>query len=385
MRIVFLCKRRYMSKDVILDRYARLYEIPYQLAKIGHEVQAFCLDYHAVSTSSTDHTVDHVWQHDAAPGRLSWSSYPIGRNIAATLAMLAYPSRLLRELQTYRPDVIIGASDIPHVAMTGWLARRLQVPYVIDLYDNFEGFGQAKIPGFVRALRRTTQKANLVITTSEPLREKVLTDYAARGAVVSMPSSVNLQLFHPGQKEHARSMLGLPLDAKLIGTAGGLTSDKGIEPLYAAWQTLSIRYPQLHLVLAGPFNPSLPPPSGARVHYLGMLDHVKVPDLFRALDIGIISIPDTPFGRYCFPQKAYEMLACNLDVVVSDVGEMASLFSEVPEALFPAGDAKSLDLAISRRLDFYGKNKHLTTIQIDDWEALIKRIEPKIRAISSTP
>lgn len=33
MRVAFLCKRRYMGKDVILDRYARLYEIPFQLAR----------------------------------------------------------------------------------------------------------------------------------------------------------------------------------------------------------------------------------------------------------------------------------------------------------------------------------------------------------------
>ena len=379
MRIAFLCKRRYMGKDVILDRYARLYEIPYQLAKLGHEVQAFCLDYHSTESSSKDDV--QSWLHDAVPGKLSWSSHSIKRNVSAALALLMYPRRLLQELKTYRPDVIIGASDIPHVALTGWLAGRLHIPYVIDLYDNFEGFGQAKIPGFVQALRKVARKADLVITTSEPLRQKVLIDYAARGTVVSMPSSVNLQLFHPGEKDHARSKLGLPLDAKLVGTAGGLTSDKGIEPLYAAWQTLSCSYPQLHLVLAGPYNPSLPPPSGARVHYLGMLDHAKVADLFRALDLGIISIPDTPFGRYCFPQKAYEMLACNLDVVVSDLGEMSSLFSQTPEILFPAGDAKSLELAIERRLN--AESQDSAPIQIDDWEALIKRIEPRIKDLLS--
>jgi hypothetical protein len=36
MRMAFLCKRHYMGKDVIADRYARLYEIPYQLVKLGH-------------------------------------------------------------------------------------------------------------------------------------------------------------------------------------------------------------------------------------------------------------------------------------------------------------------------------------------------------------
>jgi hypothetical protein len=38
MRVVFLCKRRYMAKDVIVDRYARLNEIPRQLANLGHQV-----------------------------------------------------------------------------------------------------------------------------------------------------------------------------------------------------------------------------------------------------------------------------------------------------------------------------------------------------------
>jgi hypothetical protein len=41
MRIAFLCKRQYMGKDVILDRYARLYEIPYQLARLGHTVRGY--------------------------------------------------------------------------------------------------------------------------------------------------------------------------------------------------------------------------------------------------------------------------------------------------------------------------------------------------------
>jgi len=35
MKIAFLCKRRYMDKDVVADRYGRLYEIPYQLSRLG--------------------------------------------------------------------------------------------------------------------------------------------------------------------------------------------------------------------------------------------------------------------------------------------------------------------------------------------------------------
>ncbi|HEY3520428.1 MAG TPA: glycosyltransferase, partial [Rhodanobacteraceae bacterium] len=141
MRIAFLCKRRYMSKDVIVDRYARLYEIPFQLAKLGHEVRGYCLSY-GVATEGE-------WEHEAAPGKLHWESRSLGRWKLPTLA--TYPHYVLRHVRGFRPDMIIGASDIPHVVLGAWVAKRLGVPFAADLYDNFEGFGQARIPGFVPA------------------------------------------------------------------------------------------------------------------------------------------------------------------------------------------------------------------------------------------
>jgi teichuronic acid biosynthesis glycosyltransferase TuaC len=65
MRIVFLCKRRYMAKDAIVDRYARLYEIPRQLAKLRHQVLGLCRYY-------GDEEGD--WSHQADSGELRWVS-----------------------------------------------------------------------------------------------------------------------------------------------------------------------------------------------------------------------------------------------------------------------------------------------------------------------
>lgn len=373
MRIAFFCKRRYMNKDVVLDRYARLYEIPRQLALLGHEVRGYCLDYH------TSHGVIDVdgqrsaWRHEAAPGSLEWLSEAVGGARLPRLAL--YPWRMLQQMRAFQPDVLIGASDIPHVALAGWLAVRLQRPYVTDLYDNFEGFGQARIPGFVTALRRATRKAALVLTTSEPLRQMVRMDYAAEGHVVSMPSSVDLEIFCPGDKADARRRLGLPLDAPLVGTAGGLYRDKGIEPLYRAWAALASSNSDVRLVLAGPYRPDLCPPQGDRVHYLGSLDHAEVAHLFRALDVGIISILDTPFGRYCFPQKAYEMLACGLRVVAADIGEMSALFSATPQVLFPVDDADGLAQALQRQLTA----PVVPTIEVLGWQTLIQGIEPYLQ------
>lgn len=363
MKIAFLCKRRYMSKDVILDRYARLYEIPHQLAMLGHEVRGWCLDYHSGEGG--------VWEHDGGLGSLQWESRSLGRLYAPEL--LAYPRRMLRRLREFGPDLLIGASDIPHVALTRWLATRLGLPYMIDLYDNFEGFGQAKIPGFVSALRWGVRSACLVTTTSEPLRRLVTEGYGVdAGKVVAMPSSVDKSIFHAMDKAAVRKELNLPVNAKLVGTAGGLYRDKGIAPFYAAWERMEAKRDDVHLVLAGPFQAGLPPPTGPRVHYLGHLAHEQIAKFFSALDVGVVSILDTEFGRYCFPQKAYEMLACGLPVAAANVGAMSELFSDQPASLFAPGDPESLLASVIQQLDAPLQ----ASVPIPEWQTLIGDIEP---------
>lgn len=363
MRIAYLCKRRYMGKDVVLDRYARLYEIPYQLARLGHEVEAFCLDYRRGGALAES--------HEAVPGRLAWHSESLSPRTAT------YAWRLLRRIRAFPPELVVAASDIPHIALGAWLARRLRVPFVADLYDNFEGFGQARIPGMVAALRHAVRGADLVLTTSEPLRELVETDYRARGEVVAMPSTVDKAVFRPLDRQASRAALGLPQGALLVGTAGGLHRDKGIETLYAAWERLQAEVPEAHLVLAGPHEPGLPPPAGERVHYLGALPHARIAELFSALDVGAICILDTAFGRYCFPQKAYEMLACGLPVVAADVGAMGALFADMPHCLYRPEDAGDLAAKLRAQL----ANPVVPALPIDDWETIIGRIEPRFRSL----
>lgn len=368
MRIALLCKRRYMGKDVILDRYARIYEIPYQLACLGHEVRGYCLSYQG--------HVEGRWLHDASPGYLTWQSRSLGKWLVPGLA--AYPIHLLRELRRFKPDVLIGTSDIPHVAMGAWLSRKLGVPYVADLYDNFESFGQARIPGMVSALRYGVCTAMLVTTTSEPLRRLVIDSYGARGCVVAMPSTVDKQVFRPYDKQDCRRELGLPSDALLIGTAGGLYQDKGIGTLYGAWCDIAKMLPHAHLVLAGPHDGRLP--EDARVHYLGELSHATTARLFGALDLGVIYLRDTPFGRYCFPQKAYEMMSCGLPLVAARVGVMAGLLATVPGGLYEADNVPDLVRAISEQV----REMKRADVPVEDWGQVVGRLNEHILHIAST-
>ena len=362
-----MCKRQYMSKDVILDKYARLYEIPNQLASLGHQVECFCLSYQSHN--------EGIWDESDEHKQLIWHSKSyIGLKKAG---LLAYPFLLLNQLKQYQPDIIIAASDIPHIVWGAWCAKKLNKPFMADLYDNFEGFGQARIPGMKQLLRKAVCQAQLVTTTSQPLADLVKNDYAAQGQVISIPSTVDLQTFCKKNKQDAQTQFGLQHNKQYIGTAGGLYKDKGVDVIYRAWEQIKNEMPNVHLVLAGPFQPDCPPPEGERVHYLGALPHHEIAMLFQSLDVGIISILDTPFGRYCFPQKAYEMLACDLAVVVANVGEMNYLFSTTPQVLFKAGDQQ----------DLADKLKHQIThpvraeVVIQDWRTIIKGIEPVIASL----
>src|SRR6185437_8484595 len=156
-------------------------------------------------------------------------------------------------------------------------------------------------------------------------------------------------------------------DAKLVGTAGGLYRDKGVGTLYEAWSVISQQRPDVHLVLAGPVDPGFPPPVAARIHTLGMLPHARTADLFNALDVGAICIRDTAFGRYCFPQKAYEMLACRLPVAAADVGAMSHLLAGMRSCLYHADDAPDLARALLAQLD----RPAIANVPIEDWSQLL--------------
>lgn len=368
MRIAFLCKRRYTGKDVVTDRFGRLHEIPWQLARLGHEVRGFCLDYHHHGHADVTYDVN-------PPGYMSWNARSLG--LLRLPQLVSYPWQLLSQLRADRPDLLIGASDIPHVVLTAWLSRQIGVPYALDLYDNFEGFGQARIPGAVQALRSAVRGAGLVIAVSEPLRSWVHTQYGRTGPVLHMPNAIDKAVFRTGNRNAARERLSLPKDAELVGTAGGLSRSKAVDTLYAAWPVIAAARPRARLVLAGPKESSLALPEGDRVHYLGNLTHPEVADVFNALDVGVVTVADTVFGRHCFPQKAYEMLACGLPVVASEVGVMAEILRNFPRLIYRPQDVSGLVQAVNYQLD---AQIHVP-LHIHDWSDLVSAIDSPLRAL----
>jgi glycosyltransferase involved in cell wall biosynthesis len=300
---------------------------------------------------------------------LRWIGLAPGRQIF--LGLFGYPARALAALRGFAPQLLVGASDAPHIILTAYLARRLGVPYAIDLYDDFESFGLTQIPCLSWLYRRAIRQAAVVSCVSQRLAQRVKEEYLAQGIVLALPSTIDRGLFRPQDRLASRESLGLPMNAPLLGTAGGLQADKGIAPLYQAFEALSRQIPDLHLVLAGGIDPGCPPPVGPNVHYLGELPHTRTAELFSALDVGVVYLRDTAYGRFSFPQKAYEMVACGLPVVVARVGDMGTLFAASANSLYEPDDAVSLARCIQAQLD----SPSPANISIRDWASLAGETE----------
>jgi glycosyltransferase involved in cell wall biosynthesis len=145
-------------------------------------------------------------------------------------------------------------------------------------------------------------------------------------------------------------MLGLPLDVLLIGTAGGLFINRDVHLLIDAFRQLKDKYPDMQLALAGPLDHNLAIPNNNRFHYLGILPFDRVPYFMNSLDIAVVCYADDEFGKYCFPQKTREFMACDVPVIAACVGGLKELFQDQPEWLYKPGDVRSLIDVLEKRI-----------------------------------
>ena len=354
MRVLFLTKQQYMGKDLLRDRFGRFYEFPRSLVAQGHDVRGVCLKY---------------WVDDvrSLPPRqcldgVEWMSFQLGWNWP--VAFLLHFRRLNELATEFEPDIVVGASDAAHVIMASILSTRLGVPLALDLYDDFESYRATQLPGIKQALKRGILKATAISTVSTNLAAKVEREYQAAGIIRTITNAVCPEIFHPRDKVSARRKLGLPESGLLIGTAGALSTNRGVDLLIRAYEKICGGISGLYLILAGPVDNGLRLPKRDGIRYLGELPHAEVGYLFNALDVGVVCNRRNQFAEYCFPQKFYEMIACRLPVVAADIGVMPRFFFGCEDCLYDPELFASLADALTKQL----ASRHITELVVPSWK-----------------
>jgi teichuronic acid biosynthesis glycosyltransferase TuaC len=274
-------------------------------------------------------------------------------------------------LQDFSPDVIWACSDAYHAIFGYRLSQECQAKCVIDLYDNFEAFRATQFPTVLLLFKHAVRSAEGVTCFSQRLAERIVRDYPRTKPTRVIESGTNTSRFRPKDRTLCRQHLELPEDPIIIGTAGALHSSRDIHSLFRAFEILAAEDSRLHLAVAGPRERKLRIPASPRVHDLNILPHEQIPDFINSLDLAVIGYRDSAQGRYSFPQKTYEVLACRVPLIAAAVGTMQDLLKDQPGCLFQPGHPESLAAAARSQL----KNPVALDIPVPTWGALAKQLE----------
>jgi glycosyltransferase involved in cell wall biosynthesis len=268
--------------------------------------------------------------------------------------------RLVRILRRLRPAVVQAGT--PKGGLLGILAAWL-VGVPVRIY-HVRGLPLTTAAGLRHRLLRFTERiacagATTVLCVSRSMRDVLVSEGICGPGKVEVllegsSNGVDSDRFDSSKatewRQAARTQLGIPADAVVIGFVGRLVREKGLVELVEAWTRLRATKPTARLLLIGPFENEDPLPSrvrqalesDSRVHLTGIA--WDTPSLYAAMDVLCL-----PSHREGFPNVLLEAAAMQLPVVASDVpGVVDALEDGRTGTLVPVRDAAALTAALAR-------------------------------------
>jgi glycosyltransferase involved in cell wall biosynthesis len=159
------------------------------------------------------------------------------------------------------------------------------------------------------------------------------------GPVTVIPQfGVDPELFAPGPRpEHP---------AFIIGYAGRLVPEKGVDVLLRACAQLNAAAWEVRLLGDGPAREDLAGLAAELgikelVHFLGRLPSTEMVGFYRALDALVLPSVSRPNWVEQFGRVLIEAMACGVPVVGSDCGEIPHVIGDAGR-VFPEGEAEAL-------------------------------------------
>lgn len=251
---------------------------------------------------------------------------------------VAFGRAVARLLADFAPQAVYERYALCQTGAAAALARagRRRVPHILEVNASLARERTEQAGDWLagpwrlfagRQEARLWRGADRVVCVSEALGRRIAAAGAEPARVRVAPNGVDAEAFTPDRpKGTLRQMLGLGLDAVLVGWLGALSPGRGArEFVRLLGQTLP-QVPEAWGVVigGGPLEEAcrtLARESGVadRVRFVGPVAHGRVPDLLVDLDVAVACYPARA-DFYFSPMKVAEYLACGLAVVAGRTG-----------------------------------------------------------------
>jgi glycosyltransferase involved in cell wall biosynthesis len=330
MKILFISKRRPQQRDLIERPFGRFYHLPTALAMAGHDVRVQLCSHHSLPSFQTQ------------AGSVTWNSYDI-----RTLGTGTFFRTLRTNSTEFQPDWVVGVSDAQYGLLAHRIAMRCRARLVVDAYDNYEAYMPWNFP-LHWLWRRSVASADIVTAAGPQLAARLQRHRPGRTPVKVLPMAADPGFFKM-DRAGARKTFNLPVDAPLIGYSGGWARNRGTDVLIESFRLIRKAQPDIHLVISGH------PPKTVReepgVITVGYLEDAQLPLLLNALDVACVITANTAFGRYSYPAKLCEAMACNVPVVATATEPVRWMLQDDSRFLAEVGNAQDIAARILSNLD----------------------------------
>ena len=214
-----------------------------------------------------------------------------------------------------------------------WHVPHITMFHTLGAMKNAVSIGEDEPELRIETERDLAQKCSHIIAATVREKDDLIRHYGAvpeRIGVISC--GVNLELFHPVNKEMARQQLGL-VDSKIILFVGRIEPLKGIDQLLKAMTYLKNGQRPKLVIIGGDEHSQYELERLQKlaralqvqdsVTFLGLVKQERMPYLYSAADVCVVPSYYESFGLV-----ALESLACGTPVVATDVGNLKGIIRQ---------------------------------------------------------
>ncbi|SCL15249.1 (1-_4)-alpha-D-glucan synthase (UDP-glucose) [Micromonospora nigra] len=264
----------------------------------------------------------------------------------------------LRATESATYDVI-HAHDwlVAHTAIT--LAEHLDIPLVTTIHATEAGRHQGWLPDDMNRTIHGVEhwlstESGRVIVCSGYMRDQVTTLFGVPTEQIDVvPNGVDDRAWRARPRAVAAARARFAGAGPLVGYAGRLVYEKGVQHLVEAVPALRRRHPGLRVLIAGdgPYRSELEDRArqldvDGTVRFTGFLDSTQLPAVLGATDATVVPSLYEPFGMV-----ALEAAAAGAPLAVARTGGLAEIVEPgVTGVSFPHSDPQALAGAVGQLL-----------------------------------
>ncbi len=338
-----------MGKDLMTRPYGRFYYLAKYLSESGHDVCMFLFSYKKNENETV--VIDQLMMRSIS----IYPDYVFGR------------SNLREYLIQINPDWLIACSDTYFGILAAYYSSVTNSKVMIDAYDNYESYLPYAKP--VHWLwHRAIKKCDL-LTVAGPSLAKLMGKYRDNNNIHIFQMAADPQIQKADQLE-SRRKLGLPLEPKLIGYHGSITSSRGINTLFSIIESINVD--SIKFVLCGKTEKGISIPKQAS--YLGYLPDDDVNNFINSMDMLLVINKQSAFGNYSHPVKLYEAMSCNKPVIASRTDSTNWILADYPELLLDTDDIQQFSKRILELINL-GEKEYTA---LPSWKRLVTAVESKL-------